>query len=75
MYLNSIPNPCLTIIDDLLLCLATSAEQRWKGKESGKKIGRAATNRTMALLADSLVPMSCYSALAMLTDVTREYEP
>ena len=75
MYLNIIPHPNLTVIDDLLPCLATSAEQRWKDKESGKKVGRAAANRTMALQADSLVPMSCYSAVAILSNVTREYEP
>ena len=72
--MNIIPNPCLAIIDDLLLCLATSTEQRWKGKESGKKVGRAAANRMIALQADSLVPMSGYSAVAMLNNVTREYE-
>ena len=74
MYPNIIPNPFLTIIDDLLPCLATAAK-RWKGRESGKKVGRGAANRTMTLQADRLVPMSCYSAVAMLNNVTHEYEP
>ena len=74
MYPNIIPNPYFTVIDDLLPCLATSAEQRWKSKGSGKKVGRTAAKRTMALQADSLVPMSGYSAVAMLNTVTREYE-
>ena len=75
MYPNIIPNPYLSVIDDLLPCLATSAEQGWKSRGSGKKVGRAAANRTMALQADSLVPMSCYSAVAILSNMTREYEP
>ena len=41
----------------------------------GKKVGRAAVNRTMALQADSLVPLSCYSAVAIMSNLTREYEP
>ena len=58
----------------MLPCQATAANQHWKGRGSGKKVGRAAANRMIALQADSLVPMSGYSAVAMLNNVTREYE-
>ena len=51
MYPHAIPNPPLTIIDDLLPCLATAAKQCSKGKGVGKKVGRAAANRMMGLQA------------------------
>ena len=46
MYPHAIPNPPLTIIDDLLACLATAAKQCSKGKGVGKK-SWAAANRMM----------------------------
>ena len=51
MYPNIILNLYLTVIDDLLPCLATAAKQCSKGKGVGKKVGRAAANRMMGLQA------------------------
>ena len=66
MYLNIIPKLCYHVWRHRLNNV---------GKVGvGKKVGRAAANRTMALQADILVPMSCYSAVAILSNVTREYE-
>ena len=73
MYASIIPNPCLTVFEGLLSCLARLNNV---GKAGGReKVGRAAVNRTMALQADSLVPIFCCSAVAILSNVTREYEP
>ena len=68
----SVYNP-QSMIKDVLPCLATAAQQRWKGRESGQKVGRAAAIRMIA--ADNLVLMSFYSVGAMLNNVTSAYEP